>query len=113
MVFKGRVSGLEGFFSPAPTSDSLVGVLPAIGGNLLSLKGRVLRLEEVGRIVEYCPNLEYLEIDFDVVDEEVPDAGKRLIKEGLKKLAKLVINGRVVQLRTERTDYFSSCLSRF
>jgi hypothetical protein len=80
-------------------------VLPVIGGNLFSLKGRVSGLEEVCRIAEYCPNLEYLEIDFDVADEEVRDHGERLIKEGMNKLAKLLIEGRV-RLGTDSIGHF-------
>jgi hypothetical protein len=75
-------------------------VLRAIGGNLMTLQCE-LGSRGLEEIVEYCPNIEILEII--VKDEEgkwVNDAARLsvagLIKNGLKKLKKLAINGLVL-----------------
>jgi hypothetical protein len=76
-------------------------VLRAIGGSLVLLQCR-LRLDELEEIVVYCPNLENLNIW--IVDEgglvvgEARLSAAGLIKKGLKKLTKLVINRGTIRL---------------
>jgi hypothetical protein len=79
-------------------------LLREIGGNLATLRFK-LGSRGLEEIVEFCPNLEILEIT--IKDEEgnfVNDEARRmsaagLIKNGLKKLTKLKINHWKMQLR--------------
>jgi hypothetical protein len=74
-----------------------IDVMRAIGGNLRSLKCE-MGLDGLEEIVEYCPNLENLDIfvkdeEGNWLDNEPRLTAGRLINSGLKKLARLVING--------------------
>jgi hypothetical protein len=72
-------------------------ILKAIGKNLVMLILRSPSEQVVDRIVEHCPNLQYLEIER--VDQEVKDAFKmRSIKVGLMKLAKFKVNKEYIRL---------------
>jgi hypothetical protein len=75
----------------------LIEVLPAIGGNLISLEIEVANEEMLAVILKFCVNLQYLEIDGGFVGEESVDA----MKNGLVKLAKLKVNGASVRLGTD------------
>jgi hypothetical protein len=81
----------------------LIEVLPAIGGNLISLEIGVASNAELELIFEYCSNMQCLEIgEIDVdVEEESVDA----IKNGLVKLAKLKVNGVSIRLGTDWKGY--------
>jgi hypothetical protein len=73
-------------------------VMRAIGGNLKSLRCE-LGLEE---IVVYCPNLENIDIWVErLLDDEAVSSAAGLIKKGLKKLTKLVINRWTIRLGTD------------
>jgi hypothetical protein len=84
-------------------------VLPEIGGSLISLEcGIAIKNGRRGleRIVEYCPNLEYLEVDLKGegmwdrntrIDREVI----RFVRREMKKLAKFEFDGRAVRLGTD------------
>jgi hypothetical protein len=83
-------------------------VFRAIGGNLVTLQ---CKLGSGGpeEIVEYCPNQEHLNIrDRDIVvkveGEALDDETLLLawvLKSGLKKLSKLVINRQTIRLGTD------------
>jgi Leucine-rich repeat (LRR) protein len=76
-------------------------ILPAIGEILVSLDytSSTAFLETVNTIVEHCPNLQML----DLGDEELDAVD--LLKGGLKKLAKLDVNGGSVRLGTDWEGY--------
>jgi hypothetical protein len=84
--------------------DDLIDVLRVIGRNLASL---VLReyVEEYDEIVKYCPNLQYLDLMVDEKDVLSVDMVKQELKEGLKRLAKLKVNGSSVRLGTDWEGY--------
>jgi hypothetical protein len=61
----------------------------------------------VDGIVESCPNLKYLTLEFEDLeweDEDLPEL-KRSLKLGLKKLAKLKVNEESVRLGTDWEGY--------
>jgi hypothetical protein len=72
-------------------------IIPAIGGNLVSLEIEVASEEVFDLILKYCVNLQYLEIVGGYAKEESIEA----IKIGLVKLAKLKVNGASVRLRAD------------
>jgi hypothetical protein len=75
-------------------------VLRAIGCYLMTLQCKVGSggLEE---IVKYCLNLVDLDIWFEDKDSEDSLSAEGLIKSGIMKVSKIVINERVVQLGTD------------
>jgi Leucine-rich repeat (LRR) protein len=83
-------------------SFDLTNIFSAIGGTLISLdytSSTAFLVETVDAIVEHCPNLQMLDLgdeELDVVD---------LLKGGLKKLAKLNVNGGSVRLGTDWEGY--------
>jgi hypothetical protein len=79
-------------------------ILAAIGRNLISLHLLGQSKELVDGIVDYCPNLQYLELDVEI-DEEVNEALMGLLKNGLKKLAKLKVNWDSERLGTDWEGY--------
>jgi hypothetical protein len=82
-------------------SFALNDILPAIGGTLVSLEytSSTAFLGAVDSIVEHCPNLQML----DLGDEELDAVD--FLKGGLKKLAKLNIDGGSVRLGTDWEGY--------
>jgi hypothetical protein len=82
--------------------DGLIDVLRVIGGNLVSLELWDMNLEVIDSVVEYCPNLQYLEMRIvgRMLAVRVDEAGQKL-KNGLKRLAKLEVNGAYVRLGTD------------
>jgi hypothetical protein len=58
-------------------------------------------LRTVDMIVDTCPNLQYLDIVWDDYDAEEVAVAIDSLKDGLKRLAKLNLNGRNVVLGTE------------
>jgi hypothetical protein len=74
-------------------------VLPAIGRNLFSLDLWCPSKEVADGIVEHCPNLQYLEVDSLELDEEDTALFVSSLKSGLKKLAKIKIDGKSIRLR--------------
>jgi hypothetical protein len=77
-------------------------VVRAIGRNLVTLRCN-LGLDGLEEIVEYCPNLENLDIwiedkEGNWVDDETRLSAAGLIKRGLIKLTKLEINYREMHL---------------
>jgi hypothetical protein len=81
-----------------PSSD----VMRAIGGNLIISQCK-LGLDGLEEIVEYCPNLENLDIwiedkEGNWVDDETLLSAEGLIKNRLKKLTKLEINCQMIRL---------------
>jgi hypothetical protein len=75
----------------------------AIGRNLVRLELWNPSKEVVVGIVKHCPNLQYLELE--VVNEEVKKGLVGSIKNGLKKLAKLKVNGESMRLGTDWEGY--------
>jgi hypothetical protein len=82
----------------------LYAVMPIIGGRLNSLEFRDCDASIVSDIVDHCPNLEYLVVRF-YSDQGETDAFVDLSKSGLKRLAKLEMNGMSVCLFTVREGY--------
>jgi hypothetical protein len=78
-------------------------ILAAIGWNLVSLVLWRPSKEVLDGIVEYCPNLEYLEVE--EVDEEVTDGMVGSLKSRLMKLVKLKVNWESVRLGTDWKGY--------
>jgi Leucine-rich repeat (LRR) protein len=76
-------------------------ILPVIGKNLVSLDytSSTAFLETVDAIVENCPNLQMLDLENEELD------AVDLLKGGLKKLAKLNVNGGSVRLGTDWKGY--------
>jgi hypothetical protein len=74
-------------------------ILKAIGKNLVMLILRSPSEQVVDRIVEHCPNLQYLEIER--VDEEEKEGMLR----SLKKLAKFKVNKEFIRLGTDWEGY--------
>jgi hypothetical protein len=72
-------------------------VIPAIGGDLVSLEIEVASVEVLAVLLKFCINLQYLKIGGVVAGEESVDA----IKNGLVNLAKLKVNGASVRLGTD------------
>jgi hypothetical protein len=62
-------------------------------------------VENGEEIVEYCPNLESVDMltkeEREELDDETLLSAAELIKRGLKKLSKLVINRRTIRLGTD------------
>jgi hypothetical protein len=73
--------------------------------NLISLYLASPSKEVVDGIVEYCPNLQYLELDDVEFDEEVKEGLMGSLKYGLKKLAKLEVNDVSFRLGTDWEGY--------
>jgi hypothetical protein len=87
--------------------DSLANpaILAAIGMNLLWLNlWRPSKLVVDG-IVDYCPNLQYLELEEVKIDEEVEEGLVGSLKSGLTKLAKFKLNEKSVRLGTDCEGY--------
>jgi hypothetical protein len=85
-------------------------VLSAIGRNLVSLSLFNPSKEVASGIVESCPNLQYLTLEcleLEGVEWEEDDLAelKLSLKHGLKKLAKLDVNERVIRLGTDWEGY--------
>jgi hypothetical protein len=60
----------------------------------------------VDRIVEHCPNLQYLELwGIDEFDVEVKEGMVRLLKNGLKKLVKFESEDVSIRLGTDWVGY--------
>jgi hypothetical protein len=85
--------------------DELTDVHRVIQGNLISLKLRDVIVDAIASVVEYCSNLQYLEVWAKEVDTEIVEVIKRDLKTGLKKLAKLNVNGVSVRLGSDWTGY--------
>jgi hypothetical protein len=70
-------------------------VLPVIGRKLVSLSCDIKLAEDLERIIEYCPNLECLDIFLEGVrDDNVKLASmKRLLVGALRRLSDLDIDG--------------------
>jgi hypothetical protein len=85
----------------------LFNVLPVIGRGLITLEfaPSTLMLRTVDMIVDTCPNLQYLDIVWDDYDAEEVAVAIDSLKDGLKRLAKLNLNGRNVVLGTEWRGY--------
>jgi hypothetical protein len=87
--------------------DGMSDVLRVIGRNLVSLfLCDEMNVEEIDGVVEFCPNLQYLEVSkggmiLAARVEEVKDT----LKDGLKRLAKLKVNGACVRLGTDWKGY--------
>jgi hypothetical protein len=75
----------------------LIEVLPAFGGNLVSLEIEVASNAELESILKFCVNLQYL----DIGGEGGGEGSAEAIKNGLVKLAKLKVNGASVRLGTD------------
>jgi hypothetical protein len=80
-------------------------VLSAIGRNLVSLDLWEPSKVVVDGIVEHCPNLQYLEIWLEYKDEIEREGLVGELKNGLKKLAKLKVNGKYIRLGTDWEGY--------
>jgi hypothetical protein len=73
-------------------------VLRVIGRNLISLELRKMSVEEIDGVVEYCPNLQYLNVTSrGVMNGERVDEVKQILRNGLKRLAKLKVHGAIVR----------------
>jgi hypothetical protein len=86
--------------------DGVLDDLRVIGRNLVSLVLREMSVDGIDGVVEYCPNLQYLQVRFGERmfagrDDEV----KHKLKDGLKRLAKLKVNGASVCLGTVWEGY--------
>jgi hypothetical protein len=79
--------------------------LSAIGKNLVSLELWNPSKGVVDRIVESCPNLQYLVLERVWVEEDDLPGLKQTLKEGLKSLCKLKVNGESVHLGTDWEGY--------
>jgi hypothetical protein len=79
-------------------------VLASIGMNLVSLNLLNPSEEVVNGIVEHCPNLQYLELDVEF-DEEVMEGLVVSLKNGLKRLVKLKLDGKSMRLGTDWEGY--------
>jgi hypothetical protein len=81
-------------------------VLRVIGRNLIGLELRDIYLESIDAVVEYCPDLQYLQVR---IGERMfagrVDEVKHKLKDGLKRLAKLKVNGFSVRLGTDWVGY--------
>jgi hypothetical protein len=86
--------------------DGMRDVLRVIGRNLISLKLWDIYLESIDAVVEYCPNLQYLELLVEDDDAEVREAVEQKLKDGLKRLAKLKVYGVAVRLGTDWVGYW-------
>jgi hypothetical protein len=77
-------------------------VLPAIGRNLVRQVLPGASREVVDGILEHCPNLQYLELYCDVLDEDAEEMEKfvGLFKNGLKRL-----NDKTIRLGTDWEGY--------
>jgi hypothetical protein len=75
-------------------------ILAAIGINLVRLNLWRPSKEVVNGIVEYCPNLQYLELDVEF-DKEVMEGLVGSLKNGLKRLVKLKLDGKSMRLGTD------------
>jgi hypothetical protein len=78
--------------------EELRAVVHGIGMNLSSLALRDLKEGYSEMIVEHCPNLQYLELKTKMIDADKVDSFKQKLKSGLRKLAKLMVNGVSVRL---------------
>jgi hypothetical protein len=74
-------------------------LLRDIGRNLTSLDMWYFEADAIDLIVEYCPNLQYLELEVDAA--ETVEFVKWKLKSGLKKLAKFEVNRVSVRLGTD------------
>jgi hypothetical protein len=93
-------------------------VLRVIGSDIFRLELTKMRAEDIEDIVEYCPNIQYLDlkvvpeddddgsdIDPEDIDEESFELISQKTKKGLKKLASLRVNYASVRLGSEWMDY--------
>ena len=78
-------------------------VLPIIGVRLFSLNLGFCDAPTASAIVKHCPNLEYLDLGFD--HKMDVDAFVDSCKSGMKRLAKLVVNGKSYRLGTGWKGY--------
>jgi hypothetical protein len=87
--------------------DGLIDVFRVIGGNLVSLDLWEMSVEAIDVIVEYCPNLQYLELNLRVEneDDDVRETVEQKLKVGLKRLAKLDFDGVSASLGTDWQGY--------
>jgi hypothetical protein len=90
--------------------DGLRDVLRDIGRKFFSLVLTAMSVDAIDLIVEHCPNLQYLEVAgkkelvndrWGNVDQDVIEETKMKLKRGLKKLAKLKVNGECVRFGTD------------
>jgi hypothetical protein len=82
--------------------DGMRDVLRVVGRNLVSLVLWEMSIEEIDGVVEYCPNLQYLQVRIDERMLAVRfDEVKQKLKDGLKRLTKLKLNGAPVRLGTD------------
>jgi hypothetical protein len=78
-------------------------ILSAIRRNLVRLDLLVSSKEVVEGIVEHCQNLQYLKLGFKNEDET--EALVEELKNGLKKLSILMVNGKSIRLGTDWEGY--------
>jgi hypothetical protein len=77
-------------------------ILRGIGRNLVSLDLSDVCVEAIGVIVKDCPDLQYLKLrSYGGNEEDAVESIKLKLKRGLKKLAKLDVNGESVRLGTD------------
>jgi hypothetical protein len=85
--------------------ESLNAALRVVGGNLRSLVLWDVRAEEIDGIIEHCPGMQNLDICLERpeihVSNDVVELTKNKLKNGLKMLAKLKVNGMNVRLGTD------------
>jgi hypothetical protein len=82
--------------------------IPTIGKNLVSLRLkelRVLKIEKIHRIIENCPHLGSLSLEFKLRYDLVREGVVERAKKGLKRLSKFEVNGAAVRLGTDWRGY--------
>jgi hypothetical protein len=80
-------------------------VLQTIGRGLILLELWYPSKEVVDEIIEQCPNLQYLWLEFVELEEGAQEELVGSLKDGLKKLAKLQITKEFVRLGTDWEGY--------
>jgi hypothetical protein len=81
--------------------EDLISILRGVGGHLVSLFLRMAEVKAIGVIIESCPNLQYLEVTIVGSDTTMVESIKMTLKSGLKRLAKLKVNGVSARLGTD------------
>jgi hypothetical protein len=80
--------------------------LPSIGKKLVSLGLQIATIKTIDAIMLHCPNLQYLSIIREVGDDVNVDRIKQVVlRNGLKRLASLIVNDVSVRLGTDWKGY--------